>query len=47
MTIEVRYTKSRSHEGYVYKEFHTYEEFGKWVVDNFDKVNIWSIRVRD
>lgn len=42
--IEVKYNKKFSQDGYEYRIFDNYEDFGYWYVQNFKEIVIWDIK---
>lgn len=42
--IQVKYTEKYSEDGYSYLNFNSYEDFGKWIFQNYHKVNVWEMK---
>lgn len=43
--IKVKYNEKFSHDGYEYRCFDNYEDFGYWYIKNYKTVDIWDIKV--
>lgn len=41
--IKVRYNQQFSQDGYEYRYFDNYEDFGYWYYENYKRIIIWSI----
>lgn len=42
--IEVKFNDKFSQDGYQYRTFDNYEDFGYWYIKNFNKITIWNIK---
>lgn len=41
--VKVKYSEYFSQDGYDYRTFDTYEDFGYWVAKNYQKVHIYGV----
>lgn len=47
LAIAVKFTLRDSQDGYAYFVFDSYNDFGSWMANNYKKVVIWEIEVKE